>query len=643
MARFRGREIGRQLVEALVSQAEKQYYITISARIAADLPATAFWERIGFRQIRTERGGVTTGRLIRVRRRELNSPTLFSVPGGIPISALPKHPNTEHPIFALDVNVFLDVLKDRPRGEYARRLLTASMSGILRLFVAQEFVEELSRAARDQGPDPVLQLAMSLPQFTRVPESFLDGLRGQLADLVFPARAIAGALRDRDHSDLTHLATMIYHSAAGFVTSDGSILGRRTALRERYGIEVMGPAELAELYMPSQWTAAQAVAESSEGLVIEVSELEESRRQDAEEFLKSCAMDERQTASAVEPGQSACPRHRVIVSVGGEIFGFAAWDASRGARSSTLAWLGVDPDSSVGELAGDVLLDTMFRDACAARPACVVLNRQRANRDAVEYARGQGFIESTDSDGSVALYKYCVGKIATPTCWDAMRSELLSSLGLGLPSKPPEYSGLETDITISLHKSLGQSIPLQDFESQFGPVILVLPKRPVVVVPIQRSYADQLLDTAKQRPLFPGPEASVVGEKLYISNPRALSELVPGAVVLFYESIGNNSGRGAVVAAAQITRTAIKENSEIDVQTSRSGVLSAEEVKNVSSRNKAGLTFFSQLFRFERPFGLSRLRELGCDDGTSFVTARQIGEHAASIIIEEGRGSVRLS
>jgi hypothetical protein len=63
----------------------------------------------------------------------------------------------------------------------------------------------------------------------------------------------------------------------------------------------------------------------------------------------------------------------------------------------------------------------------------------------------------------------------------------------------------------------------------------------------------------------------------------------------------------------------------------------------MSSRNKVGLTFFNQLFRFERPVALTRLRELGCDDGTSFVTARQIGEGAASIIIEEGKGSVRLS
>jgi hypothetical protein len=41
--------------------------------------------------------------------------------------------------------------------------------------------------------------------------------------------------------------------------------------------------------------------------------------------------------------------------------------------------------------------------------------------------------------------------------------------------------------------------------------------------------------------------------------------------------------------------------------------------------------------------GLSRLRSLGCADGANFVTARQIDEVAASIIIEEGKTNVRLS
>jgi hypothetical protein len=52
----------------LAADTETQYYITISARVAADLPANDFWERVGFRCIRTEVWGATTGRRINVRR-----------------------------------------------------------------------------------------------------------------------------------------------------------------------------------------------------------------------------------------------------------------------------------------------------------------------------------------------------------------------------------------------------------------------------------------------------------------------------------------------------------------------------------------------------------------------------------------------
>jgi hypothetical protein len=112
---------------------------------------------------------------------------------------------------------------------------------------------------------------------------------------------------------------------------------------------------------------------------------------------------------------------------------------------------------------------------------------------------------------------------------------------------------------------------------------------------------------------------------------------------LFYESIGADNGRGAIVAAAQITRSGVSETTDLDPGTIRRGVLSSEEVKGVSASNRTGLTFFNQLFRFEFPVGLSRLRELGCADGANFVTARQIDEVAATIILEEGKACVRLS
>ncbi len=639
LPQFRGRHIGRQLIDTLISDAESQYYITISARVAADLDANEFWERMGFRTIRAMAGGVTRARQINLRRRELDSPTLFSIPEMKRVTALPRHGRSERPIFALDVNVFLDVIKDRPRAEYAKRLLTASMSGMLRLFVAREFVDELARAVRQQGPDPAVQLAMTLPQFTGVPEPMMATLKAELGTIVFPNRVFAGNLRERDKSDLTHLATMIYHAASGFVTSDETILGRRNELHNRFGIEVLGPAELAEIYLPSQWTPAQIQAESFEGAIVEVAELEEGRKAEAESFLQSCAMSAEQIANALMPGQSACLRHRVVAAAAGEMIGFAAWEPARGPQSAAEAWLGMDLSNPIGELACDVLLDTMCRDVCQTRPASLSIDCRQMNRETLDYAKGQGFEVSSATNHPQTLKKYCIGRIIGPENWSEIREQLSRSFLLNLPATPPHYSGPETTLTVDQGGGHAMILPLQDFESKFGPVILMLPARPAVVVPIRRQYADVLLNTSDQQLLFAPPEASVLGERLYLSSPRALSTLTPGAVILFYESMRVDSGRGAIVAAATVTRTAVKATTEIGTETTRHGVLSSEEVQTVSSSDKTGLTFFSQLFRFKNRVGLSRLDQLGCVDGAKFVTARAIDFDAACVIMDEGKPS----
>lgn len=640
---FRHRNVGRDLVEALATDAENRYYITISSRVAADLPANEFWERAGFHVVRTEEGGATTGRRINVRRRDLDSPTLFSNTRVPQLLARPGVARVEQPIYALDINVLLDVIKDRPRAEYASRLLTAAMSGILRLFVAPEFVNELSRAAQDPSTDPVVRLAMSLPQFTPVPDLLLDQLKRELADLVFSDRARRGALRPRDNSDMLHLATTIYHSASGFVTSDDTILRQREELRAKYAIDVVGPAELAEFYLPRQWTAAQVSAQSPDGKAIEASELTETRRTEIESFLQSCGMPVEQIGHMLSPGQVACPRHRVVVSLGGAVIGFASWEAARGPKASCEAWLVVEPLHPMAELACDVLFEAMSRDACAIRPTCLLLNGVLASREVLESAVQHGFRPGSVETGLAPYEKLCVGGVITTRNWSTSRRTLSSVFGFEMPETPPHYLGPSTAIQLGGRDSTKREIPLLEFEAHCGPAIFMLTGRPVTIVPIQRPYADQLLSTGMQSSLFPLAEAAVRNEKLYLSSPRTLAVLSPGTVILFYESIGNSRGRGAIVAAATVVRTAIRTTTAIDSGVARRGVLSPTEIGTLSVSDSTALTFFSQLMRFESPVILSRLRALGCVDGANLVTARQIDGAAAMTVIEEGRPSAKLS
>jgi len=71
--------VGQKLITALTTWGEKTNYLTVSARVAADLPANWFWERAGFSLVRQESGGKFAGRMINIRVRALDTPSLLDM------------------------------------------------------------------------------------------------------------------------------------------------------------------------------------------------------------------------------------------------------------------------------------------------------------------------------------------------------------------------------------------------------------------------------------------------------------------------------------------------------------------------------------------------------------------------------------
>jgi hypothetical protein len=185
-------------------------------------------------------------------------------------------------------------------------------------------------------------------------------------------------------------------------------------------------------------------------------------------------------------------------------------------------------------------------------------------------------------------------------------------------------------------------LALRDFESRYGPTLLILDNRPVAIVPIRRPYADDLLRTSQQRHLLPLPEAAIRNERLYLSSPRTLRVLVPGSVLMFYESVGRERGRGAVIACARVVRNALREAATVSPELARRGVLTTQEIAGLSTTGTTALIYFDQLMRLTRPVCLGRLRDLGCVDRANLVTARRIPTSAALSILEEGKPSVTL-
>ncbi|MGD1021126.1 MAG: GNAT family N-acetyltransferase [Verrucomicrobiia bacterium] len=194
----RRKKVASLLVQYLIRDAEDKGYLSVSARVATDLvPANSFYEHEGFIVMGSKPGGSSRARTLNIRVRELDTPRLFeSRPdsatlsfAGIPSAAFPAVPS-----YIIDVNVFLDLMKERVNAEEVRRLISASWTRAVDVFVSEEFVEELRRAADPSRRDPVVDFASALPRLPLVPKTVIEPTITALGPIVFPGRAGRDAL-----------------------------------------------------------------------------------------------------------------------------------------------------------------------------------------------------------------------------------------------------------------------------------------------------------------------------------------------------------------------------------------------------------------------------------------------------------------
>lgn len=124
----RGSGVGRQLVQALLGYLEDKQYLSVSAKVASELPANKFWSSLKFETVATKSGGATRGRIINIRARQFNTPALFGYRR--PVSGIPLNdplPNLTT-VFAFDLNVFFDVVKRRSRADYGAAVMAAAFN-----------------------------------------------------------------------------------------------------------------------------------------------------------------------------------------------------------------------------------------------------------------------------------------------------------------------------------------------------------------------------------------------------------------------------------------------------------------------------------------------------------------------------------
>jgi ribosomal protein S18 acetylase RimI-like enzyme len=633
-APHRRARIASALVNEIVSQLEARGYLTISAGVASNLPAAqAFYEHNRFVARRSRQGGQARNRIIILRARDLDTENLFSVlepPSAASQSAidlgLRKRSASQAPLYAIDLNVMFDVTKgkNRPRSPLAGQLITAALAHKIRLAVAPEFVVELEREAKDKDVDPVLQLARQLPRLPALDGAEMERLTALVHNIVFVAVNSSDAGRPQALSDARHLAQAALARASGYVTSDKQILAAREQLLQQIGIDVANLDEFAAL-LPAESVSADYSQLKGTECAMKSAPVETVRK-----YLE----EHRVTGSLVSefaPAMTGLGHWRArVVSETGEIVAIGVYVAPASINAPARVLVHVRSDHVSCETFADHLLDTQCLEACHSSPVTIELPNVPGQTAVRRAATLRGFLPVPGAD---TLIKVALGRPVTQQNWTAIARQTRRRTGLRLPESPPDATTLQSGLLVQGPDGRSVAVRLSALEDALGPTILVWPGRDGVIVPIARNYADDLLGTGDQFPLFGSPEAAFVARRTYFNSPRTATLMRPGRPILFYES-KRSGGRGAIVAAARIVDATVMAKQQVSDDLLRRAVV--EDLEPLTASTDVLATSFDNLLRLPAPVSLETMRRLEVDISSNLITTTPLSNAGLSAILELG-------
>jgi len=639
---FRKQGLAASMIEQLASHLEKQSFSSISAKVATDLTvANKVYESLGFHTIRIIKGGVTTGRMLNLRCRELNSPSLFrwgNTPTILTHLALPNRSSIHTPQYMIDLNVVFDSAKKRARAKAANTLFKAGFQNIVRIAISEELINELERTAYDKKDDPILEMVRNFWTLALPSNQKQSVILKELAPLVFPEREKTNKLTVQDKSDLIHLATAIENKVAGFITSEKKILAAGDELRTKYQLDVISLFELKDLVDD----VPVPVSRSKRPFIASGLRTEIISPLDALATVNKAERQLKITNSTL-PSQNELSNEKlkaiIIFDKSDKQIALAWWTISIGPIPNNRAYICIDEKSEQIENLIDHICDHIVRDTSQRDPSLVRLilgNATAATQTCIEI---NGFKPTGQTDPAGAVYqKVCIGDALHKDNWQKIRLKISQlTNGLQLPINIPVITDENRLIELSGSNSKEFCVDLNDFEALLSPTLLHSPEVSGVIVPIMKSYADDLFGIKNiQFSLLDAPEAVLKRERVYFCTPSASKLLQPGKLVFFYESGSQKGGRKSLIAAARITQTNVVTVDDMEENLLKRGVIDHNMLAKISQSGKKTVMFFNNILPFKTLIPFARLNELGCDDGSKFVTAKPISAKQSQELLKQG-------
>jgi len=646
---YRKQSIGSRLLKALETFGEKNNYLTVSARVAADLASNKFWERSGFPIICQETGGKTSGRTINIRYKDLNTPSLLKMMScetvspekGLQGLRLKPRPLLSNQTYVLDLNVFFDVVKKRVNRNIAARIISSGLNNEIRVFVTPEFTAELKKHSNSKQPDPILEFAQQLPTLPTLKQNEIDRLTKELNAIIFSDRPNTEVIGTRNYSDLVHLSYCIHHRATGFITHEKAILGANSQLQEAYLLEVLSAADLMLPGDKSRRYRSQLRANLENEKVL-IGPARENQRDEVERFLVSIGANREDLPLIWHPGTNAAQRRRIIARTEDELIAVASWDNPKTLGRHKILHIYVNERLPHSEMVIDHFFESALRDAKPFSARLIILNTGPEQLNTQSTAVARGFLSSfsqANNSSRRSLSKFAFTGLITKENWHSLRNKFKELTDHRLPEKMPNFTEfINTGIIIRNQKGTPVcSLSLFDFEILISPGIVLCPGREGLIVPIKKRFAKNLFELPQtQQSLFPSPEALLHIEKAYFRNSRNASAFRRGKLVLFYLS-GAGGGSKEVVGCARITFSEVLSIDEVNVSLARQGVLSPELLDTISDTKKRVHAFtFDNFNLFPRKISFKTLKSKKMISGANLVTAEQLSAKKLAHACEMG-------
>jgi GNAT superfamily N-acetyltransferase len=623
--------IASALVSDLIAHLEARGFLTVSAAVASDLDgAQAFYERKGFIARQTRPGGVARGRMIVLRVRDLDTASLFSLYGGgsgqgqAADLGLRQRSASVAPLYAIDLNVLFDLLRSRERTRLANRLFGAALAHQIRLAVAPEFLVELERTSFGTGNDPTLLLARQMPRLPALKRDETARLAELAHDIIFVRPGVKEAGTSRAISDSRHIAEAALARASCYVTSDTPVLNGRDALLEEMGIDIASLDEFDSL-LPQEVIARDPHLPSAADF---------QTKPLSPNVLRSYLTEHSVAPLLVEKFAPIAPALEQCAAIGifeaDEMVGAACRIGPSSIGAPCYVAVHVRPGHINCELFADYLLDLQCREASTRGPATIELPHIAGQSTVRRAAAVKGFLKVTGTD---TLVKVAIGRPITASNWRSIAKQTRRRTGLHMGEEPPTAARAASGFAVTGPDGKQVQIALAALEGALGPTIIAWPGREGVIVPIARGFADDLLGTGAQLPLFGKPRAAFVARRTYFNSPRAEGVIRAGMPIVFYES-RRSGGRGAAVAAAVVTDVTVVPKQQVSNDMLRRAVV--DDVEPLSTSEDVLATTFESVLPFPAPVTLETLRGIGAVGTTNLQTATELSASSLQVILEHG-------